>query len=265
MGIGDQFTVGRSADEWLRWIYEQSVQSAAKSEVDLPSYGDLQEKGWHKVDAPSEPHDMLAGFRLDPDKHPLETPSGKIEIYSSKIANFDYPDCPGHPTWMEPKEWLGTATRNNPLHLISNQPANKLHSQLDHGKVSRDGKIHNRETILINSENAASRGICNHDVVRVFNTRGACLAVAVLSDDILTNVVQMSTGAWLDATLQDDGTLLCHHGNPNLLTLDKGTSRLAQGPTAHSCLVNIEKFHGELSDIQAFNPPKINEDYNHAE
>jgi biotin/methionine sulfoxide reductase len=166
---------------------------------------------------------------------------------------------------MEPQEWLGAATHKNPLHLISNQPANKLHSQMDHGKISRDEKIRGRETILINPENAASRGISNHDVVRVFNGRGACLAVAVLSNDILTDVVQMSTGAWLDAAFQEDGTLLCHHGNPNLLTLDKGTSRLAQGPTAHSCLVDIEKFHGELPKIQAFKPPIINKNQIHTE
>jgi biotin/methionine sulfoxide reductase len=45
------------------------------------------------------------------------------------------------------------------------------------------------------------------------------------------------------------------HGNPNVLTLDKGTSRLAQGPSAHSALVEIEKHKGPLPPITVFEPP----------
>jgi len=67
------------------------------------------------------------------------------------------------------------------------------------------------------------------------NARGACLAELQISDSIRPGVIQIATGAWLDP----DGSL-CRRGNPNTLTLDKGTSRLAQGPVAHSCLVRIE-------------------------
>ena len=49
----------------------------------------------------------------------------------------------------------------------------------------------------------------------------------------------------------------CVHGNPNVLTNDLGTSKLAQGPTAHTCLVEIEQFKGELPGIRAFDPPRI--------
>ena len=50
---------------------------------------------------------------------------------------------------------------------------------------------------------------------------------------------------------------LCKHGNVNVLTIDKGTSRLAQGPIAHSCLVEVERFDGELPALTAFDPPLI--------
>ena len=60
------------------------------------------------------------------------------------IAGLDYDDCSGHPAWMEPAEWLGGDTSRFPLHLISNQPSTKLHSQLDHGSHSRAAK--NRTT-----------------------------------------------------------------------------------------------------------------------
>lgn len=45
------------------------------------------------------------------------------------------------------------------------------------------------------------------------------------------------------------------HGNPNALTRDAGTSKLAQGPSAYSCLVEVEKFTGELPDIRVFSQP----------
>ena len=61
--------------------------------------------------------------------------------------------------------------------------------------------------------------------------------MAVILEDIRAGVIQISTGAWLDT---EGDTGLCRKGNPNVLSLDKGTSKLAQGPIAHSCLVDIE-------------------------
>jgi biotin/methionine sulfoxide reductase len=45
------------------------------------------------------------------------------------------------------------------------------------------------------------------------------------------------------------------HGNPNMLTIDKGTSKLAQGPIAHTALVEVERFAGELPPITVHQAP----------
>jgi biotin/methionine sulfoxide reductase len=48
------------------------------------------------------------------------------------------------------------------------------------------------------------------DVVRAFNERGACLAGAVLTDDLRTGVVTLPTGAWFDPVPDDQTpTRLC--------------------------------------------------------
>ena len=198
----------------------------------------------------------MSAFRADPVANALKTPSGKIEIFCQTVADFGYDDCPGHPVWRAPIEWLGAVGRY-PLHLISNQPTHKLHSQLDHGSVSRGGKRKGREPAILHPDDAAARGIAEGDIVRVFNDRGACLCTATLSDVIRPGVMQVSTGAWYDPAVPGDPDALCKHGNPNVLTPDRGTSRLGQGPTAHSCLVDVERFEGVPPAVTAFDPPEI--------
>ena len=200
---------------------------------------------------------MHENFREDPDANPLPTtPSGKIEIYSERIASFGYDDCHGHATWFEPAEWLnGSGTESYPLHLLSNQPKTRLHSQLDHGSWSRKHKIKDREAMTMHPQDAAAREIADGDVVRIYNDRGACLAGVIVSDEVRPGVVQLSTGAWYDPSAEDEG--LCKHGNVNVLTRDQGTSKLAQACSANTCLVQIERYDGELPEVTAFTPPEI--------
>ena len=109
----------------------------------------------------------------------------------------------------------------------------------------------------MNPIDAKKRGIKDGDVVKLFNDRGSCLAGVKITDKIRPNVVQMSTGAWYDPENPEQNGSLCKHGNPNILTPDKGTSKLGQGPIAHSCLVEIEKYAGNIPKVTAHEPPII--------
>lgn len=257
LGIEQSFTEGRDEQQWIKSIYLATVERAKAKGINLPSYSDFKKVGWFKPEAPVASVIMLKAFRDDPVANPLSTVSGKIEIYSSTVASFNYDDCPGHPTWMEPIEWLGGDISQYPLHLISNQPKTKLHSQLDHGSHCRAAKIKQREPIMLHPDDAKLRGLNNGDVVRVFNQRGACLGGVIIDDQVMQGVVQMSTGAWYDPLQPGVHGSLCKHGNPNLLTPDIGTSQLAQGPISHTCMVQIEGFKGELPELTAFDAPKI--------
>ncbi len=254
MGVREQFTEGREAKDWIRHLYERSQQACAEHEIEVPSFDELCARRWFEVAPPREHQVLMRDFRLDPLANPLKTPSGKIEIYSETLAGFDYPDCPPHPTWMEPYEWLGKV-KGYPLHLISNQPPDKLHSQLDHGAVSRAGKVDGREPVVMHPDDAAARGIVEGDVVRVFNDRGSCYGGAKVSDGVRPSVIRVSTGAWFDPEVPGTASA-CKHGNPNTLTRDKGTSSLAQGPTAHTCLVEVERVE-QAPDVTAFKAPTI--------
>jgi biotin/methionine sulfoxide reductase len=250
--LEERFTEGRSASEWVREFYERF----AEHQPDAPDYDEFVQAGY--LQRAVQPGDrshlrvLLADFRADPAASPLPTPSGRIELFSEAIESFELDDCPPHPTWLEPRERLG-GHQPWPLHLVSNQPRTRLHSQLDHGVTSIESKVRNREPIRLNPLDAAARGIESGDVVRVFNNRGACLAGAVIDDGVMAGVVQLSTGAWWAPADEVD----CLHGNPNVLTTDAGSSGLAQGPTAHTCLVEVESFLGVVPDIDPHAPPEI--------
>jgi biotin/methionine sulfoxide reductase len=256
MGFADAFTEGRSEEQWLRHFYESDRERAWRHNVSLPPFEEFWAKGHVELPVSDEPVVFLEAFRRAPDLHPLDTPSGKIEIFSETVAGFGYDDCPGYPVWIAPDEWLGAELAERyPLHLVSNQPSTRLHSQLDHGAVSRGAKVREREPLWIHPRDAAARGIASGDVVRVFNDRGACLAGAVVTDRIMAGAIQLPTGAWYDPEVPGEIGSLCKHGNANVLTKDRGTSRLAQGPSAHSCLVEVERFDGTLPEVTVFDPP----------
>jgi biotin/methionine sulfoxide reductase len=257
MGVENKFTEGRSQEEWQKWIYKQTFEKALAANIKIPSYEKFRKDKWFKIQDPDKPTLMLKDFRDDPIKNALQTPSGKIEIFSQTVADFGYDDCPGHPVWIEPCEWLGKVDKKYPLHLISNQPKNKLHSQMDHGKYSKSFKIEDREPVEINPFDAEDRDLKNGDIVKLFNDRGSCLAGVVIDEKVMRGVVKISTGAWYDPENPDKTGSMCKHGNPNVLTRDKGTSKLGQGPIAHSCLIEMKKYKNKLPKVTAHEPPII--------
>ncbi|HAJ19092.1 MAG TPA: Asp-tRNA(Asn)/Glu-tRNA(Gln) amidotransferase GatCAB subunit C, partial [Rhodospirillaceae bacterium] len=85
--------------------------------------------------------------------------------------------------------------------------------------------------------------------------RGSCLAGLFLDEAIMPGVVQLATGAWYDPEAPERDGSLDRHGNPNVLTADRGTSRLSQGPSAHTCLVQVEAVLGDTPEMKAFDQP----------
>ena len=241
---------------WCQWVYDQVRASATANGVELPGFQQFWAEGFVELPPPERDFVLFEDFRRDPVAHPLKTPSGRIEIMSDTVAGFDYADCPPHPAWLPPVEWLGSATAAQfPMHLVTHQPATRLHSQQDPGPVSRAQKVAGREAVRINPVDAAKRGIGDGDVVRVFNDRGACLAGAVVDAGVMPGVVVMATGAWFDPSAVAGEPE--RHGNPNVLTLDIGTSALAQGTSALTALVEIERWTAPAPAIRAFTPPKL--------
>jgi len=255
LGFEDEFSQGMNSSQRLAHMWDELKDIAKPHGYDLPELEEFQKGDIIEFEDPAPDDVYLAEFRNDPIANTLATPSGKIELYSKTIAGFDYSDCPGHASWLPPREWLGSErTKTYPLHLISGQPETRLHSQYDNGSFSMTKKIKGREPALINPQDAKARGIKDGDIIHLKNERGQCLAGAVVTEEIRQGVIFLWTGAWYDPDFSNPYNLDTH-GNPNVLTHDERTSRLGQDPAAQSALIEVEKFEGKLPKIEAFNAP----------
>ena len=260
LGFAEQFTQGRTAMQWVEYLWQVTRQRSAEADIELPDFNTFWHGGIFAVDKSQlkKTEFMLEKFRADPAAFPLNTPSGRIEIYSERIASFGYSDCLGHPAWLEKQEFLGSPrAQKYPLALVSNQPRTRLHSQYDHGITSRQSKIKEREAARMHPQDAAVRGIKDGDIIRLFNDRGACLAGVMISERIRPGAIELPTGAWYDPQNPAEPNSLEVHGNPNVLTRDAGTSQLGQATSAHSCLVDVERFEQALPEVKAFKQPAL--------
>jgi biotin/methionine sulfoxide reductase len=256
-GKFEAFTENRTAKEWLAFLFSRTHEALVAGGHEAPDFETFWKNG--ELRLPLQPDDggPARAFRDDPVASPLPTPSGKIEIVSQTVESFGYDDCRGHPQWYPPRPEEKADESRYPLHLVSNQPHSRLHSQLDYGGFSRSTKIKGREPVRINAEDAAERGISHGDIVRLFNARGSCLAAAVISDGVRRGVMQLATGAWFEPDDAHADKAMCIHGNPNILTRDIGTSRLAQASTGQLTRVEVERFNGEPPQVRVFEEMKF--------
>ncbi|TLD90355.1 molybdopterin guanine dinucleotide-containing S/N-oxide reductase [Helicobacter sp. MIT 03-1614] len=258
-GVYDTFNEGKNEMQWIEEFYNQALKQAEGLMLTMPSFKEFWEANEplrFEIPAESESFVRYAEFREDPILNPLGTESGLIEIYSKSIEKFGYTQCPPHPTWLEPIEWLGMDNKPAEFALITSHPELRLHSQCANTSLRKDYAIADKEPIWINTKDAADKGIKTGDIVSVSNQRGEVLAGAFVTDAIKQGVVRLCEGAWYDP--QEPGKIgsVCKNGSSNVLTLDMPTSPLANGNIAHTALVNIKKYEGEVKPLSVFESPQ---------
>ena len=251
-----RFTGGHATH--MDWIKEFYGKSDCPDEM---PFEDFWEKGfvYFKPDKSAYNFVRHADFRSDPVGNKLATESGKFQLYSKTFASYNLPDFKGHVTWFEPAEYLGNKKRTEkyPFHIVAPHPRFRIHNQLDNTWVRDLYKIQGREPVLINTKNAEKLGIKHGDLVEIFNGRGALIAGAYVTDEIMENVLSLQEGAWLDLVEDEGDKPYCNSGHINVLTSSRPTSQMAQATSANTCLVNIKKADRAIRPNRQLTPPSI--------
>ncbi len=221
--LGVQAYSGKTEDEWLREILKGSY---------VPNYDTFKETAVYRLPL-AEPRVAFKPQIEDPENNPFPTPSGKIEIYSPRLAEMNDPQIPPIPKYIETWE-----SRNDqlavkyPLQLITTHFKQRAHSQFEGVPWLRELAT---QAISLNPVDAGARGIKDGDKVRVFNDRGEIIIPAKVTERIMPGVVDLPQGAWY----RPDDNGVDRGGCANVLTRDKRSPGGAA--TYNTALVQIQK------------------------
>jgi len=255
LGVLEEFTGGKSIEDWIKVGFEDSGIGTAIS------WAEFQEKGHYVI--PNDPdwdtHAIaLRGFAEDPSRHPLSTPTGKLEFFSQRLADHfpDDEERPPSPKWVEcgishDERLGGERAKLYPYLVVSNHPRWRVHSEHDDMQWLREiqtNKItgpdgYGYQTTWINPEDAASLGVSHGDVMEVYNERGRVLVGAYVTERIMPGVISIDHGARFDPIVTG---VLDRGGAINTITPRSTTSKNAAGMVTCGFLAGVKR-----ADIEA--------------
>lgn len=270
LGYGAMYTEGCSELDWCKRIFDSSdiaqhvkwkdfvrkgyyVLPPEDEKLREPPYFRWFAEGRHK-DVP-EPLPLPSQYAEEFGKG-VQTNSGKIEFIPSSIAlgDPDNPDRPPLNRYMT--QWEGPNTTElvakYPLQMISLHPRYSFHTHTD-GKGSAVNDIpdhrvqvggHYYWVASINPADAASRGIRRHDLIRLFNDRGAVICAADLSSAVMAGVVKTAESSAEFDLIPDGNGVADRGGCVNLLTPSRPQVQGTDGMAANSCLIQVERWAG---------------------
>jgi len=213
---------------WLKDIYDDL---RAKT-TELPEYDVFRSNGGYTYKNP-KPYIAYEKQISDPDNFKFNTPSGKIEIYSSRLASMNNPEhIPAIPKYTPcPEGPNDRLIKTYPLQLVGWHTKRRCHSIHDNNSWLEEVEP---QRIWIHPDDAMVRNIKDNDLVAVFNDRGRILITATVTTRVIRGVVAIPQGAWF--TPNDEG--IDTRGSINVLTSMRPTP-LAKGNPQHTNLVEV--------------------------
>ena len=249
LGIGEAFTEGRDEKRWVEYCLNEFRRLRFP---ELPTLDEFLKNNLGAWTRPAtEPAIAFADFRRDPEKYPLKTPSGKIEIFSKQLFDLNNPEeIPSIPKYIQ--EWenpfttententeknqrlsVGSVVKEYPLQAIGHHTLHRVHSTHDNNDWLEEAFP---QRVFINPIDAEPRGIKDGDEVKVYNQRGALILPCRITPRILPGVVDIPQGAWYEP----DENGVDRGGCVNVLTSHHWTP-FAFATTEQTIMVEVEK------------------------
>lgn len=247
LGFADQLTEGKTADQWLQQFY------SAAAITDM-TYDQFKAVGYYKYPFPAQtPSVNLAKFHDDPANNKLTTPSGKIEIYSQRVADaissgiLDAARESTIPKYIPSQEGIESiGSQKYPLYLVSSHHKFARHSQWQNLSWHRDEyqmKVNGYQPVLMNPVDAQARGLKEGQAVKVFNDRGTIVCGVHITEKMMPGVVCVFEGGWY--TPQQPGVVgsIDLGGDANLLISGRTGEPITSGLIAHT-IVDVTSWSG---------------------
>lgn len=187
----------------------------------------------------------LKEFREDPKAYPLNTASGKLEIYCQEISNFvrncGWTEISPLPRYNRAREgyedtfddWETRVKGQFPLQLYSIHVPARAHSCLDN--VAELRRAFPQE-LFMNPADAEARALTAGDEVLVKSRHGVVKCPVRITERIMPGVVTLGQGAWVD---MDPDAGIDRAGSANVLI---GAIPTGQGHAGfNSCNVQVSK------------------------
>jgi anaerobic dimethyl sulfoxide reductase subunit A len=232
-GLKQEYTLGRDEKGWIEWAIDLYRNTRFPG---IPSLDELEKKNTGVYSRPvTDPAVAFRDFRKDPAANPLNTPSGKVELFSERLFRMGNPrEIPAVPKYIQ--EWespFGEESLRHPLQAIGHHYMARVHSTLDNVDWLEEAFP---QRLFMNPIDAAERGIKDGDGVLAYNDRGRMIIPCRLTPKIMPGVVNIPQGAWW--TPDTDG--VDRRGCVNVLTSHRWTP-LAFGNAQHTIMVQVEK------------------------
>ncbi|NMM28919.1 MAG: molybdopterin-dependent oxidoreductase [Glaciimonas sp.] len=273
LGLGAMFTEGCSELDWSKRVFDSSDISNAIT------WKEFVKKGYYVV--PSEPEGMREAVAMNwyaedrmkdsPEPLPLpsqwqdefgkglQTQSGKIEFVASSLLRGDPDNSERPPLNRYIPSWEGLQTKDlvakYPLQMISTHSRYSFHTFSD-GKNSTINDIEDHRVLIdghyywvmrLHPDDAAKRDIAHHDLIRVFNDRGAVICAADISPLMTQGVIHTFESCAVFDPVPDPTGWADRGGCLNLLTPARPQVSGTDGMGSNSCLVEIAPWISTLA------------------
>jgi trimethylamine-N-oxide reductase (cytochrome c) len=270
LGLANYFNEGMNEIDWVKRHFDAS---------DLPqviSWKEFIRKGYYVV--PSEKEHLRApvSFRWFwenrkkdvPEAQPLpsdyteeflrglQTQSGKLEFECNSLKRFNDPERP--PIVKYERSWEGPHSgdlyQRYPLQLLTPHSKYSFHTQGD----GKDGFLLNIEdhrvnvggyyywVLRLNAQDAEERGIKKHDLVKVYNDRGAVICAALPTQRLPRGVCHGYESAAIYDPMGEPGKSVDRGGCLNLLTPERTQTKTTHSLAGANALVEVELWDGRI-------------------
>src|SRR5215469_12367007 len=264
LGLANYFSEGVNEIDWVKRVFLAS---------DLPkvlSWKKLLKRGYFVVPAEKEKLRAPVSFRWFyenrkkdvPEAQPLpsdyteeflrglQTQSGKLEFECNSLKRFSDPERP--PIVKYEPSWEGAHSgglfARYPLQLLTPHSKYSFHTQgdgkdsfllnIEDHRIKIDGYYY--WILRMNAEDAKERAIGKHDLVKVFNDRGAVICAALPTQRLPRGVAHGYESSAVYDPIGEPGKSVDRGGCLNLLTPERTQTKSTHSLAGANSLVEIE-------------------------